>query len=195
MEASIGLRTSEAGTLLDSVDPVRLPLGGGKSIRIRGRIDRIDRIGDPQGHAFALWDYKTGSTWRFRQEPPFWQGRVLQHAVYLHLALDRLRQIHPKADVKEVGYFFPSRRGRGERLTHTPQELGEGLAILQRLCRLVGDGAFLATDNTEEDCTYCDYVDICGDLTAVSQASQRKLQGTDKLLDPLRELRGYDEQE
>jgi len=195
MEASIGLPASEDGTPLDSTEPVQLALGGGMTIRIRGRMDRVDRIGAPDARTFAVWDYKTGSSWRFRQKPPFWQGRVLQHAIYLHLATERLRQTDPEAVVAEVGYFFPGHRGRGERVTYTPQGLDAGLAILRRLCRAIASGAFLATDKPETDCTWCDYADVCGDTEAIAGDAERKLQSGDKLLEPLSQLRGYDEQE
>jgi ATP-dependent helicase/nuclease subunit B len=195
MEASIGLPASEDGTPLDSTEPVPLELGGDTTIRIRGRMDRVDRIGAPDARTFAIWDYKTGSSWRFRQDPPFWQGRILQHALYLYMATERLRQVDPKATVAEVGYFFPGLRGRGERVTYTPQDLDAGLAILQRLCQAIARGAFLATDDSETDCAWCDYVDICGDTGAVARDAERKLQSGDELLEPLSELRGYDGQE
>jgi ATP-dependent helicase/nuclease subunit B len=193
MEVSIGLPASENGTALDSTEPVELPLGNGQVMRIRGRIDRIDRVAGPEVSTFALWDYKTGSPWRYRQKQPFWQGRVLQHAIYLHLAANRLRQLDPAATIAQVGYFFPGHRGRGERIAYAPQELDAGLGILQRLCSVVGRGTFLATDNCEHDCTYCDYRQVCGDLDGLSQTSRLKLQGDNQRLEPLQELRGYHE--
>jgi len=195
MEASIGLPASEDGTPLDSTEPVEVALGDDTTIRVRGRIDRVDRIGAPDTRTFAVWDYKTGSSWRFRHDPPFWQGRVLQHAVYLHLVTERLRQAEPEAAVAEVGYFFPGQRGRGERITYVPQDLDGGLAIVRRLCRAIARGAFLATDNAEDDCTWCDYAHVCGDTEATAQDAKRKLQSSDDLLTPLLELRGYDERE
>jgi ATP-dependent helicase/nuclease subunit B len=194
MEASIGLPASQDGTPLDSLEPVALAIGDGRSIRIRGRIDRVDCVGPPHGEAFAILDYKSGSSWRFHQDPPFWQGRVLQPVIYLALAAERLRQVHPKAEVVGFGYFFPNYRERGERLEYTPTALQPGLGILQRICQIVSAGAFLATDDCENDCTYCDYLAVCGDVQAVSHASKRKLQSGETALQPARELRGRHEQ-
>jgi hypothetical protein len=60
-----------------------------------------------------------------------------------------------------------------------------------RLCQIVASGAFLATNNPEEDCGYCDYRLICHDLAATAAASQLKLDnGKNKALKPIRELRG-----
>ena len=48
-EASIGLPAEVEGTDLDESDPVEIVLPSGQSVRTRGRIDRIDRIGNRVG--------------------------------------------------------------------------------------------------------------------------------------------------
>ena len=66
---------------------------------------------------------------------------------------------------------------------------------MQRLTRIAGNGAFLAT-NTSDDCTFCDYQKICGDFETVAAASGSKLENpTNIILQPYLELRTYGEAE
>lgn len=192
LEATIGMPSDEEGTEMDSPEPVEMQLADGRRIRIRGRIDRVDRLGGPGSRDFCLWDYKSSSAWKYDQDPPLWQGRILQHALYLHLAQSRLAELHPGACVKEVGYFFPSPRGQGERKVYTPEELACADGAIQDLCGTIAHGAFIAT-NSAADCTYCDYAVACGDLAAQAEASARKLQAdSTERLDAMRALRGID---
>jgi ATP-dependent helicase/nuclease subunit B len=158
----------------------------------------VDRVGGAAENTFAIWDYKTGSSWKYKQKPPFFEGRVVQHALYMALMkahLFMLREHFPDARVKGFGFFFPSERMRGERIEFTPKELSDGGKILQRLASIAGHGAFLAT-NTSDDCTYCAYKDICGDVETVAAASQRKLENpSNTTLQPFLELRTYGEAE
>src|SRR5262249_47313038 len=159
VEVSIGMKSDKHGTSLDIEEPVRVALPGGKHLRVRGRIDRLDRVGGAAENAFVIWDYKTGSSWRYQQVPPFWQGPVVQHAFYLELMKARLQALSeqlPDARIERFGFFFPSERARGERIEFTPEELAEGNAILERLARVAGTGAFLATNNSD-DCKFCHY--------------------------------------
>ena len=194
VEASVGMQPGEHRTPLDSEESVRVTLPGGEQLRVRGRIDRVDRVGGADGNVFAIWDYKTGTSWKYHQQPPFWQGRVVQHALYLELMkahLLALRDHFPQARVERFGFFFPSERTRGERIEFTPEQLAEGGAILQRLARIAGNGAFLAT-NTSDDCTFCDYQRICGDVEAVAAASGHKLENpTNTILQPYLDLRTH----
>src|SRR5262249_39896131 len=88
------------------------------------------------------------------------------------------------------GFFFPGDRDRGRRIEWTPGELEVGRAILDKVCRTIGSGAFLSTDNWKDDCTFCDYRRICGDVKAVAAASRLKLDNPQNvLLQPFLELR------
>jgi ATP-dependent helicase/nuclease subunit B len=198
VEASIGMKSDKQGTPLDIEEPVLVALPGGKHLRVRGRIDRLDRLGGAAKNAFVIWDYKTGSSWRYQQEPPFWQGRVVQHTLYLELMKARLLALSdrlPNARVERFGFFFPSERARGERIEFTPAELAEGGAVLERLARVAGNGAFLATNNSD-DCKFCHFQRICRDFEAVAAASQRKLDNRRNItLQPYLELRAHGEAE
>ena len=144
--------------------PVQLP--DGTTIHLRGRIDRVDET----DAGLALWDYKTGSTHRFRtpRNDPFNGGRVLQHAIYIELA-----KAHYGERVAQFGYFFPTEKGRGERILFTPTQLAGAPDLLARLRESIAQGAFLATTEVD-DCAFCDYRSICRDVEAVTAQSERK---------------------
>jgi RecB family exonuclease len=196
-EASVGLDPSGTGTALDTRDPVLVSLPDGGSIRVRGRIDRVDRVAGPYPNEFLIWDYKTGGTWKYTQEPrPFWNGRVVQHALYLSAMkalLDARAKDYPGARADRFGYFFPSEKAGGERIEFTADELKEGGDILARLAKIAASGAFVATNDWEKDCRHCDYQSICGDVVALSAATDRKLrrEPLNASLTPFAELRGH----
>ena len=75
----------------------------------------------------------------------------------------------------------------GARICWTLEELSKGREILEHLCRLVADGAFVATSNGQ-DCHYCDYLPICGHQAA--GLAQLKLDNSENtVLEPMRQLR------
>ncbi len=193
LEAAIGMQNYGRPTALDTVEPVPVTLPGGMTFLARGIVDRVDRIHGPEADLFAVWDYKTGSSWKYKQADPFQQGRVIQHSLYLELVSRRLRDIvSPNARVAQFGYFFPNVKERGERRQWTPGELTEAGNILFNLCELISTGTFLPTDQTS-DCTFCDYREICGDVNAITAASRQKLENPlNDRLHPFRELRGYE---
>lgn len=160
--------------------PIALP--DGTTIHLRGRIDRVDETAG----GLAVWDYKTGSTFRFRVKAadPFHGGRILQHAIYLELA-----RAHYGKPVASFGYFFPTEKGRGERIVFTPAQLAGAPELLARLRGLIARGAFAATTDVK-DCEYCDYRGLCGDVATVTAQSVTKLAEPDNtMLELYRQLR------
>ena len=166
--------------------PVEISLPDGRSLRARGRIDRVDQVQGADANAFAIWDYKTGGTWKYEQAPqPFWEGRVVQHILSILVMKARLKAIAqqvPGAKIDRFGFFFPSEKGAGERIEYTPAELEQGSDVLARLARIAATGAFLATTRHDKDCSFCDFQAICGDVAAVAAASTRKLANTTNAL-------------
>jgi ATP-dependent helicase/nuclease subunit B len=197
LEVSIGLKAGGSGTPLDTEEPVEVRLPQGSSLRVRARIDRVDRVARTKENAFAIWDYKTGAAWKYRQDPPFWEGRVIQHVLYMLVLKARLKAMGKDfggARVEDFGFFFPSERGQGERISYTLQQLEAGPDVLGRLAHIAAGGAFLATSDHGNDCTFCDYRAICGDVAAVARASDRKLAARSRaILEPYASLRGYGE--
>lgn len=190
-EASLGLAPGEHGTPLDSLNPVPLPMASGSILHLRGRVDRIDQVGSGAVQTFGVWDYKTGSTWKYDPVDPFRQGRVLQPYLYVTMVGHRLREaVDAGARVEFFGFFFPGTKAVGDRLSWTPMQLANGKQILEWLCQVVRGGAFLATTDHERDCGYCNYQAICKDIAVVAGRSRIKLENpANEILQPMHELR------
>jgi len=190
-EASIGLESYQHATEIDTRRPVELSLADGKTIRIRGRLDRVDHVGPTDGGNFAVCDYKSGSSSRYEHPDPFKQGRIVQHALYTAAVEARLKEkFSPGARVTEFAYFFPGIRDRGLRLSYAPEILSDWVSVVGNLCDLAASGSFPATENTD-DCTFCDYLTICGNVAALTAASRSKmdLDLANRALKPMKELR------
>lgn len=191
LEAAIATKSDFPPCALNTEEPVRLKLPGGGSIRAQARIDRIDQTGSDSDSVYSIWDYKSGSTWKYERPDPFWQGRVIQHALYLEIAAAMLkRKVSAQAEVRHAGFFFPGRSTRGVRITRLREQMAAAAGIIENLCKIPAAGCFLATNSYEEDCTFCEYRLICGDVKAVAAAALRKLENVQNaILDPVRELR------
>ncbi len=189
LEASIGMSPHGEGTAIDCADPVRLALIDGRTIRARGRIDRIDELLGARGGAFELWDYKSGGLGKYKTAKIFGGGRLVQHALYVALAARQLRErVAPDAEIERFGYFFPGVRGRGERLTWTRDELSRWRLVVDALCRVVQGGAFVRTVEPDR-CRYCDYRPACG--TDPGAAEKKLACRANSPLGPILELKEY----
>lgn len=195
LEASIGLGDAPKSDV-DCAEPVAITLPDGRSVKVGGRVDRIDRIGDEGVLDFAIWDYKTGSNFGFDQAEPFKQGRKLQPLLYARMLRHRLvANVSPDAKVNYFGYFFPSPKTGGERIHWTMGDLRNGDQILSQICDAISTGAFIATEN-ENDCKFCDYQSICGSPKSIAATALKKLESSDnRALDPIRALRGVEFEE
>ncbi len=190
LEVSVGMPPRFGATELDVNEPVILKLPNGQSIRARGRLDRVDEISGGLADAFTVYDYKSGSPYKYVQPDPYWQGRVIQHALYLRMAAALLAGKVPRsAKTVRFEYFFPNLRTRGRRIRWRAEQLANASEIIQKLCAIPGQGSFLPT--TEHlDCAFCDYISICKDVNAVSAGAKLKLKNpANAKLAPIRELR------
>ncbi|MEO8431161.1 MAG: PD-(D/E)XK nuclease family protein [Acidobacteriota bacterium] len=155
-------------------DPVEIPLSGGRSVRLRGSIDRVDRA--PDG-LFHVWDYKTGTSLYIHEERGIAAGRQIQPALYA-LAWESFverRGQGGKGSVAGSGYFFPGRRGLGERFAIAFSE-EETRKTLDVLFDLLAAGAFAHTPDKESDCFVCrDLTGFCEDREDSGKASRAKL--------------------
>lgn len=146
--------------------PLQIPLPGQQGLTIRGIIDRIDHIRDD---LYAVWDYKTGSTYAYSEAGHFVQGQQIQHAIYSLAAVEILRQQGIDDPVIDVsGYYFPSDKGEGQRFYRQPRVSRQLQRVLELLCQLMADGQFLATADVGS-CTYCDYQEVCRYRLAVEK--------------------------
>jgi RecB family exonuclease len=194
-EVAIGLEAEEDGNPVDSPEPIEIRLPDGRTIRTRGYIDRIDELGEPGSLRFSVCDYKTGSTYGYKPEDPFRQGRRVQNFIYMMQAQSRLAECYPGAYVESFQYFFPSTRAYGERIEWDAETLAQGISILERLCDMLARGCFPFSDDAG-DVSMSDYRAAFGDIEAAAAAAERKLSNPEnEALAPLRELRGYAEED
>jgi hypothetical protein len=85
--------------------------------------------------------------------------------------------------------IFSSGRGGGKRITFTPEELADGLEIVDGLRGIARSGAFSATPQ-QKDCRYCDFESICRDTEKIAEQSEKKLENEEnEILKTFRKLR------
>jgi hypothetical protein len=169
--------------------PVRLKLPQGKDIRLRGRIDRIDRIGK-ENH-YRIWDYKTGSGYNFADRDYIKQGRQIQHALYAMAAEEILGREEADAEIKQAGYLFPTEKGEGRYYVRHCQNRPAALEALQELLEMLSSGVFCATVH-KESCNYCDYQRVCRHPRARERMTGKLCLEDNKILEPWKELQKYD---
>ena len=93
--------------------------------------------------AFTVYDYKSGSPYKYVQPDPYWQGRVIQHALYLRMAAALLAGKVPRnAKAVHFEYFFPNLRTRGRRIRWRAEQLANASEIIQETVRHSGSGLF-----------------------------------------------------
>jgi len=131
-------------------------------VKLRGRVDRIDR--SPDGTRAWVIDYKTGSSREFDKmsEDPLVGGRKLQLPVYLAAAEGAKESV--------ALYWFITNKGGFQRFPYerTP-ELNERFErTLLAILRGIESGSFPAVSDEEEEyygkhanCRFCDFDRIC----------------------------------
>ena len=176
----------EEGGPAGSALPVEVDVSSGRFL-LRGRIDRIDEAGEGR---WSVWDYKSGSQRRFRDETALDKGRRLQHVLYARAAESLLRSHGENVKEVEAGYIFPTRRGTGWRFVPPPLSRARVDGVLTDLLDLTANGAFVHSPDPE-DCLYCDFQPICGDVARISERAGDKLADeSNESLQPFRVLRG-----
>jgi RecB family exonuclease len=172
-EVPFGLPRADARSAIASREPVPIALGPGASFLLRGSIDRVDEA--PDG-SFHVWDYKTGGTYRYKEKRGIHGGRQIQHALYAMALETLLGRAGIAAPVSRSGYFFPGRKGEGQRMPMA-LDLSQARDVLARLLDLLRDGLFPHAV-AKEDCRFCDYESVCGGAIAASARSRAKLANT-----------------
>jgi len=155
---------------LNSAEPVEIALGNGDRVRLRGSIDRIDETGNG---TFEVWDYKTGSAAGVQEGRGLFGGRQAQPALYAMALEELLRRAGREGRVERSGYFFPGRKGEGQRLT-IPVDPAATRRALATLFDLTAAGLFPHA-TSRDGCKFCDFEAVCGGPDASSEASKRKL--------------------
>jgi RecB family exonuclease len=168
-EVPFGMPGEDPGAA-GSDEPVEVDVGSGR-FRLRGRIDRID---EKTSGRWSIWDYKSGSQRRFRDETSLDRGRRLQHVLYARAAEDLLRARGDDVRAVESGYIFPTRRGSGWRFVPPALSRARVDGVLNDLLDLLATGTFVHSPD-EDDCRYCDFREICGDVREISRRAAEKL--------------------
>jgi ATP-dependent helicase/nuclease subunit B len=169
---------------LSQDDPIVLDLGGGLSVRVAGRIDRLDDLGS---HRFEIVDYKTGRYFHQDWTGTFAGGRRLQHALYGLAAAELLRRTHPDAVVTGAQYYFPSAKGWQKRVRISAPPLASITGVLADLRDVVASGGFVHSQDRSGDCRFCDFGRACG--RDAHEHAKRK--GGETELGPHRRLAGH----
>lgn len=164
------------------VDAIEVRLSSQVAFRLRGRIDRVDRVAaGPGAGQREIWDYKTGSPHAFREGDLLHGGRTLQWALYA-AALRLLPQGGP---VRRSGYFFTSDRGSGQRFAAAPPPDERLAAALLPLFQLAVRGFFPAVHKGEArgggPCRFCDFRRVCAAEALGEQAVDAVVEEAEQL--------------
>jgi ATP-dependent helicase/nuclease subunit B len=150
-------------------DVFAISLGGGREVRLRGSIDRVDQ--DVATGDWEVWDYKTGSLYEYHDVWRLKRGTKLQHAVYSRALEEILRARGLSGKVQCAGYYFPTTKGGGERSARAC-EPGELEHALNLMFDVIGSGWFPQPD--QGSCGFCPYPDICGAKELAAERLARK---------------------
>ncbi len=155
-------------------------------LKLRGRIDRIDRVG--KGF-YRVIDYKTGRYSKFQNIKYFGGGKVLQHALYALAAEKLLKEkgVDKAPKVVESGYFFPTPRGEGNEVIFKEFNRKDFKDLIDEIVNIIYAGRFVV--NPEAKCNFCDYADICGP-EAVKRAKDKMPDNPDEFAH-LNKLKNY----
>ncbi len=155
-EVGFGLNKQDGEGIAQAVE---IKLDAEKSVRLGGKIDRVDRVAP---HAYRVIDYKSGSYAKYEDIVCFNRGRTLQHVLYSRAAdhILKFKDMDESPRVVESGYVFPTRRGEGREILFD-EACGTRLeSLLSELMSILELGNFLV--HPEAHCDYCDYLPVCG---------------------------------
>jgi ATP-dependent helicase/nuclease subunit B len=141
-------------------EPMEIHLPGGIQFKLKGFVDRVDRIG---AHEYRIIDYKTGSTSKYKAADYFSGGTQLQHAIYSIAVEQWLHETgkDPEAKVTEAEYYFPTERGRGEKVIRAQNRREELAAVVAKLLDSRNRGIYIPAKDRKV-CQWCDYQAVCG---------------------------------
>jgi ATP-dependent helicase/nuclease subunit B len=147
-------------------EPLQIDLGDGRTLRVSGQIDRIDKR--PDG-TLVLRDYKTGKAPRDENEI-FRGAKQLQIPFYI-LAAAMLFPGHPVVEA------FLDYVDGGRQVALDPASVqGEDFRLqLRGLVDAIADGLFVQEHTA---CAWCDYTAACGPAPLLERRRQYKIGDT-----------------
>jgi len=131
---------------------------GAEIVKLRGRIDRIDRIETEAGPRFRIIDYKSGT-------PPsakdVFEGRMVQLPLYA-MAVEKLLFEQGDVGLLDVGYWGLKGKGYKPIVFKEWDEVRRSLVerVFQVIRRL-RSGEFVVEPRKDHCETYCDYRSVC----------------------------------
>lgn len=131
-------------------DPITIDLKDGRTLRVSGKIDRIDRA---QDGTLVLRDYKTGRAPK-DDNRVFKGGSQLQIPFYVLAAA----QLFPGQTVSRAFLDYVN-GGRDVALDLKAVRSEAFPALLRRLVEVIGSGVFVQEPSS---CTFCDFKMVCG---------------------------------
>ena len=162
-EVAFGLSREVATSEPHRAEPLVVDLGDGRTLRVSGRIDRIDRR--PDG-ALVLRDYKTGRAPR-DEGGLFRGGRQLQIPFYVLAAAE----IFPGQPVVEAFLDFVD---GGRQVSFDPDRVKgrEFQELLRGLVDAIAEGSFVQEPTA---CDWCDFRAVCGPKGLIDARRRYKL--------------------
>lgn len=171
-ECSFGLPLTGEADPGSIRDPVTIPLDDEASIRLSGRIDRIDTTEDRR---FCVIDYKTGTSPGYKE---IIKGRALQLPLYIRAAELGMGLIGAggayytlkKGDVKcqaiirdesVEDYFKTFSRSTGGGDRPLTEVISESLRWVRRYLDGIRDGQFQTVADEKNCSEYCNYKTVC----------------------------------
>jgi RecB family exonuclease len=175
LEVGFGLPVPPGSSEPHASEPLLIDLGDGRSLRVSGKIDRIDRKEDG---TLLLRDYKTGKAPK-DDGGLFRGGRQLQIPFYILAAA----QILPGQVVTEafLDYVDEARRVSFEPPVVTGEEFR---AFLREMLDVVGSGIFAQEPSA---CDFCDFTAACGPKGVLER--RRSIKSSDRTLQRALRLR------
>ena len=184
LEVAFGRAGGTDGESLAQSKHIEINIGGGLTLRVAGKIDRIDQVADA---TYEIVDYKTGGYWADKWKGTFAGGTRLQHALYGLAALELLKRQDKKARVAGAEYYFTSAKGGQERKRILAPSLAIVSEVLTDLRTVIASGLFVHAHD-KEACKFCHYGHACG-KDAVAQAEAKR---GDPRLAPYEKLAAHD---
>ena len=162
-EVAFGLSREVGSAEPHLAEPLVVDLGDGRSLRVSGRIDRIDRR--PDG-TLVLRDYKTGRAPR-DDGGMFRGGRQLQIPFYVLAAA----RIFPGQPVVEAFLDFVD---GGRQVSFDPERVRghEFQELLRGLVDAIAEGSFVQEPTA---CDWCDFTAVCGPKGLIDTRRRHKL--------------------
>jgi RecB family exonuclease len=176
-EVGFGLRRPGAAGEPHLAEPLSVELGDGRTLRVSGKIDRIDRR---PGGGLVIRDYKTGRAPKKDDVGLFRGGQQLQIPFYVLAAA----QLFPDQTVQQafLDYVDGGRRVEFDLDTATGPDFRR---TLQTLVNLIASGSFVQEPDA---CDWCDFKTACGPKGLI--ARRRAYKSADRRVVEYQRLRG-----